>query len=175
MVERLAGRLRKKGWQKEHIRKAVELINNAKQNRHPGIKLMDSLVYWFLLLLIAAGNFTISIGLLPLLLALEGILLYPIVIAVAMAFGLLFELAIRSIEHLEIKHHFFLALVIPLIAAINFLVMAQFAREAQISLGMAERHDYISLSIAYTAAFIIPYIYCKFVLKKGYYSEELEY
>ncbi len=175
MVERLAGRLRKKGWQKEHIHKAVELINNAKQNRHPGIKLMDSLVYWILLLLIVLGNFTISIGLLPLLLALQGIFLYPIIAAAAIVFGLLFELVIRSIEHLEMKHHFFLALVIPFIAVINFLVMAQFAREAQISLGLAERHDYISLSIAYTAAFVLPYIYYKFILKKGYYSEEPEY
>src|SRR3989338_10246058 len=110
-MENLIKRLEKKGWEKEEIAKAVEIIHNAKQLKTPENKFLEKRVYWILLFVIIAANFAISVALMPVLVALRGMLLYFVIIILGLVFGLLFELVIRSIEHLEKRHHVFLAVI----------------------------------------------------------------
>ena len=36
-----------KGWKKSDINKTVKIIEQAKKNKHPKIKLLEKTVYWF--------------------------------------------------------------------------------------------------------------------------------
>ena len=109
-MENLVKRLEKRGWNKREIIKAVGIIKNAKQNKNKENLFLEKRVYFVLLAIIIASNFAVSIALVPMLIALKGIFLYFMLAVLGIAFGLLFELVIRSIEHLERKHHIALAM-----------------------------------------------------------------
>jgi hypothetical protein len=113
-MKKLVDRLEKRGWERKEIIKAVGIIRNAKQKKTHHF--LSERVYWFLLLIITVGNFAIMLGIIPALMVLRGWFLYFIIILLGLMFGLLFELVIRTIEHLERKHHLLLALFIPFVA-----------------------------------------------------------
>lgn len=171
MPENLEAKLRKKGWEKKHIHRAIRIIGEADAKKHPSIKKMDAHICWILLVVIAIANFVISIALLPSVMALRGIFLYVVIIIVALIFGLAFELVIRSIEHLEHKHHVALGIIIPAIAAINVFFMATMADDVKISTGFGNAQSPFLISTVYAVAFVVPFIWNKFILKKDYYSE----
>ena len=107
-MKSLEKRLAEKGWAKKDIAKAIKLIEKAKQNKHPKIKLLDKAVYWLSLLIAIIGNLVISVALVPFLLVLSSFQLYAILIVIGISFGLLFELLLRKIENLAARHHIFL-------------------------------------------------------------------
>ena len=102
-MEEIKNKLVEEGWKKRDINKTIRIIEKAKENKHPKIKLLDKTVYWFSLLIAIVGNLIISISLIPVLLALKGQQLYFIIIVLGISFGLLFELLIRTIENLKLN------------------------------------------------------------------------
>ena|SRR3989344_1323619 len=171
-MKNLAKRLEGKGWAKRDIKKAIGIIDDAKQNKPADIRFLDKKVYWALLIIVAVANFAISIALLPILMALKGVQLYFIISVLGIVFGLLFELVIRSIEHLEKKHHIALVFLIPLIAVANLFVINNLANNVMAKLGLANYHNSFLVSISYAVSFVIPYIIYRFVLKIEYYARE---
>ena len=171
MPEKLEAKLRKKGWEKKHIHRVIRIIDEADAKKHSSVKLMDAHVYWILLVVIAIANFAISIALLPSVMALSGIFLYVVLATAGLIFGLAFELVIRSIEHLEYKHHVALGFIIPAVAAINVFFMAAMADDVKTSIGFENIQSPFLISIVYAIAFVLPFIWYKFALKKDYYSD----
>ena len=158
-MQNLAKRLEKIGWEKKEIEKAVQLISNAKKT-NTEFKFLEKRVFWILLVVLVAANFAISVGLVPALIALKGAFLYLIIIVLGISFGFLFELVIRSIEHLQAKHHIALAIFIPAVALANFFIISN-------ATGL---NSPLSASLVYAVSFTIPYVFYRFVLKKEYYS-----
>ncbi|MCH8003221.1 MAG: hypothetical protein IH934_01205 [Nanoarchaeota archaeon] len=152
-----------KGWSKKDINKTIRIIEKAKKNKHPKIKVLDKFVYWFSLLITMIGNLIISISLIPVLITLKGQQLYLVIITLGFAFGLLFELLIRSIENLEIKHHLFLGIIIPIIAVINFIIISNNMKKL---IGIESPQNPIIIGAVYSIAFILPYIFYQIFLKK---------
>lgn len=171
-MHNLIKRLEKRGWNKKEISKAVGIIKNAKQNKSRDIKFLDKRIYWLLLIVIIAANFAISIALIPLLIVLRGIFLYFILIVLGIVFGLLFELVIRSIEHLEKRHHIFLAFLIPVIALVNIFFISKISNDLMITLSLKNLHTPIIIALVYSASFVLPYIVYRFILKIEYYGKE---
>ena len=136
------------------------------------IKRLEKKIYWILLVVIAAANFAVSIALVPLFIALKGMFLYFVLIILGIIFGLLFELVIRSIEHLERKHHIFLAFLIPLTALANVFVITRISNNLTSTLNLANFQNPLIISIVYAASFVLPYIVYRFVLKIEYYTKE---
>jgi hypothetical protein len=151
-----------KGWDKKDVNRTVKIIENAKKNRHPKIKILDKTVYWLSLMLAIIGNFTISLALMPVLIALKSPQLYIIIITIALAFGLLFELLIRSIEHLEARHHIFLSTIIPVIAVINFIIVSNNMKKL---IGVENPQNPVIIGVVYVAAFMLPYFVYQIFLK----------
>jgi len=151
-----------KGWKKRDINKATKIIERAKKNKHSKIKLLDKSVYWFSLVITIIGNFIISVTLIPFILALRGASLYLIVITLGLAFGLLFELLIRTIENLETKHHLFLGIIIPLITLINFIIISNNIKKL---IGIESPQNLLIVGSVYAIAFILPYISYQIFLK----------
>lgn len=161
-MEHIENYLAGKGWKKREINKTTKIIERAKKNRHLKIKLLDKSVYWFSLVIAIIGNFIISIVLIPFILALSGAPLYLIVITLGLAFGLLFELLVRTIENLEVKHHLFLGIIIPIIALINFIIISNNMKKL---IGIENPQDLLIVVSVYAIAFILPYISYQIFLK----------
>ena len=170
-MENLVNRLEKRGWSKKEIIKAVEIIRNAKQNKSKDAIFIEKRIYWILLIITIVANFAISVALIPILVSLEGMFLYFIIITFGIVFGLLFELVIRSIEHLEKQHHQLLAIFIPLIALVNVFVISKISNNLTSMLGFANLHEPLTIAIVYAVSFVLPYIVYRFVFKIEYYAK----
>ena len=171
-MRNLVKRLEKRGWKKHEIDKAVRIINNAKENKLSENSFLEKRIYWILLFVIIAANFAISIALVPVLMVLNGFKLYLVIVVLGVVFGLLFELVIRSIEHLETKHHVALAIMIPAIALINILVVARISNRLIQQLGLNNLHSALFVGLVYAFSFVIPYRMYRFVWKIEYYGKE---
>ena len=158
-------RLEQKGWSKKDISKTVRIIEQAKANKHPKIKILDKLVFWASLVIAIIGNFIISISLIPILLALNNLPLYIVLITLGVAFGLLFELLIRTIEHLEAKHHIFLGIIIPIIAIINVIIIVTFSNNLEKIINIENPHSPLLVGVIYAFAFMLPYLIYQLFLK----------
>lgn len=169
-MEKLKKRLKEKGWSAQDISKTIRIVKEAKEKKHPAIKFLDKLVYWAALAIAIIGNFIISIALIPSLMALKSTQLFLIIAALGISFGLLFELLIRSIEHLETKHHVFLSILIPLVAVINIFIITSVSNSLVKIFKISNSHNPYIISIVYAIAFISPFIFYKLIMKKGYYS-----
>ena len=171
-MENLVNRLEKKGWKNKEIINTVNIIRKAKHNKTQENLFLEKRIYWILLVIIIAANFAVSVALIPILMALKGIFLYFVIITLGIVFGLLFELVIRSIEHLEKQHHQLLAVLIPLIALVNAFVISKISNNLTSTLGFANVHNEIAVAVVYAASFVLPYIIYRFVFKIEYYAKE---
>lgn len=169
-MERLKKRLEEKGWSKQDINKTIKIVEEAKEKKHPAIKLLDRSVYWIALILAIIGNFIISVALIPFLMALKSIQLFSVIVVLGFSFGLLFELLIRSIEHLEAKHHIFLSILIPVVAIINVFIITLVSNNIEKIFKIDNPQNPYIVGIVYAIAFILPFVFYKLVMKKGYYS-----
>jgi hypothetical protein len=161
-MDKIRKHLLEKGWNKREIEKAIKIINHTKKNKHPKIKLLDKAVYWFSLLVAVIGNFLILVTLMPFILTLHLLQLFPIAITLGVSFGLLFELLVRGIENLETKHHLFFGTIIPIIAVINFVVISNLIT---IFTGIEVLHNTLIIGSVYAIAFILPYVLYRLFLK----------
>lgn len=158
--------LNKKGWAEGEINKTLKIVREAKKNKHPAIKILDKAVYWIALIMAIIGNFIISIALMPFLLALNSIQLYLIIVTIGIAFGMLFELLIRSITHLKKGHHLFFGFLIPIVAVVNIFIIAKFADILKKMYMIYNIHNPFVVSVVYAAAFITPYAVYHLFLKE---------
>jgi hypothetical protein len=170
-MKNLVKRLQKRGWKSQEIEKAVGIIQKAKQNKTKDNLFLEKRVYWVLIAVIVAANFSIALAMMPLLVALKAPALYTIMIILGIVFGLLFELVIRSMEHLKKKHHIALGLIIPIIALASAFFISRTSNSIGSAFGINNFHQPAVVGIVYAASFAAPYIFCRFVLKKEYYLE----
>ena len=161
-MKSLEKRLAEKGWAKKDIAKAINLIEKAKQNKHPKIKLLDKAVYWLSLLIAIIGNLVISVALVPFLLVLSSFQLYAILIVIGISFGLLFELLLRKIENLAARHHIFLGILIPSLAVLNFVVVLN---NTERFIGIKASSSPLIIGSIYAIVFMLPYIVYNSFLK----------
>ena len=171
-MENLKKRLEKRGWKKREIEKAVGIITKAKQNKTEENLFLGKRIFWILLAVLAAANFAVAASIMPMLIALKGISLYVIIAIIGLAFGFVFELVIRTIEHLERRHHLFLAIFIPLAALINAFIIAGLSNDLAAGLSLQNFHSPFAIGLVYAASFALPYMVYRFVLKIEYYARE---
>ena len=171
-MENLRKRLEKRGWQKQEIEKAIGIIKKAKQNKTKESLFLERRIFWILLIVVIAANFAISVALMPLLIALKGFALYFVIVVLGIVFGLVFELVIRSIEHLESRHHLVLAVLIPLIALANVLLISGLSNDLALRLDLQNIHSSFIIGLVYAISFALPYLIYRFILKIEYYAKE---
>ena len=171
-MENLKKRLEKRGWKNNEIEKAVGIIAKAKQNKTKENLFLGKRIFWILLIILIASNFAVSVALMPLLIALSGAALYFIIMVLGLIFGLAFELVIRTIEHLEYRHHLFLAVFIPLTALINAFIISGLSNDLAAGLSLQNSHSPLAVGLVYAVSFVLPYMVYRFVLKREYYARE---
>lgn len=171
-MENLIARLEKRGWSDKDIKNTVNIIKNVKQNRSKGTIFLEKRIYWILLIIIVTANLAISLALIPILMVLNGAFLYFMEIVLGISFGLLFELVIRSIEHLEKKHHVFLTILIPLTALINVFIISKISNNLIVKLNLKNLHTPLIIALVYAVSFVLPYLIYRYILNIEYYAKE---
>ena len=169
MKKRSVRRLKEKGWPEEDIKKTEEIIERRRrEDKSRTYVSMNRMLYWSALIVIVLGNFAISMFLIPFLLVLKKIGLDIIIVTIAFAFGLLFNLLVMDIEHVEKKHHLFAVIMIPIIALVNFIIMVNVANSLgeAMNLPITRQNPYF-ISLIYVIAFVLPYLY-SLIIKKEY-------
>ncbi len=156
--------MREKGWSEEEIKNALNKVYSPeKEEKHIEYKKeMNKVVYWTTLLVLTVANFLVSIVLIPFLLVLKPYQLGMIVAVMGLVLGLLFNLVIRDVEHIETKHHVVAAIFIPSVALINVFVMVSIGNSLSQTLGIAGHENPVLISLAYICAFLVPYIISEF-------------
>ena len=149
--------LKARGWTPQEIEKYKKTI--AKHEHYYGsTKTFHRLIYWFSLLILTVCNLLVAVFLVPFILVLQGAFVYIIIGVLGLIFGLLFNHVIQNIEHLELRHHVFAAIFIPLIAVINIFVMVTAANRISEILQLTIELNPLMLSSVYVSLFLIPYV-----------------
>ena len=143
-----------KRWGKEDIHKAHNLIHSLKQTRYHHKKITKT--YWSILAFVITYNLVISLVLMPLILLLKPVLLYSTLILIALSFGLLFELLLRTIGAHEKKLFRIINTIIPILTLINFFIIANL---------VSKLVSPLSVALTYTFFFILPYVFYTYIKK----------
>jgi hypothetical protein len=151
-------KLEDKGWETEDIDKAISVFEEDKEKRNDIITKLDRLVYWVAMIVAIAGNFIISIILIPFLVSITNkVALYIIIFAISLSFGFLFNILLKDIEEIDYDHHLIAGVFIPTLALINIFVITNVANHFLILFKIQTSHNPIIVGAIYVAAFVSPY------------------
>lgn len=156
---KLHERLQTKGWSDNEISHAMAVFDRAKQKKSLLLNFLEYATFWASLAIAISGNFLISLVIIPLLLALNGLCLHASIIILGLSFGMLFELLVRSITSLKKHHHAYLSFLIPLIAIVNVFLIVMFAEVIALPFGIMVLENPLIISLEYTLSFILPYLF----------------
>lgn len=158
-MDSLRDRLSKKGWSEKEISKAMIILDSAQEKKSAKTKFLDELLVWVSLFVAVAGNFILSVVIVPFLIIMSGVSLYAAIFCFGAAFGMLFTIILRNMERLEAKMHVIAGLFIPVIGLINMYIIARMSNKliAILQLKTVE-HDAVLVSMVYIFAFILPYL-----------------
>ena len=147
--------LMQKGWAREEIKKAEEVLDRA--NIHDIF--FSKMVFWSALVVIIFANLLVSLLLIPFLIALNSIVLYSIVALLALTIGFLYNFLITDIGLLEKKHHRIASIIVPILGIANVIAMVLVSNKFIESLKLNNLpHNPWILGGIFGAAFVVPYI-----------------
>ncbi|MBW2989254.1 hypothetical protein KY358_02950 [Candidatus Woesearchaeota archaeon] len=151
--------LLKKGFSKEEASRTIKILRKAEEQKPSGLRFLDTVIYWVLLIVAIIGNMVIAVILVPFLLTFKRVPLYLTIIILAAMFGFLFDQLIRDIKNLENKHMIVAWAFIPALATINTYYMTSFSNHLTRTFDLAlPPHSPVIVSLAYVSAFMLPYI-----------------
>ncbi len=162
MSEKTRQAILEKQWSDEEKEKAINIIGRAHESKSGFVLFLDKLVYFFILFVAIAGNFVVSVVLVPFLLIMSGFYLYSTLFFIGLAFGALFNIIIHYLERLEEKHHIMAGFFIPVIALINVYIITNLSNNLVGMLRLPTTlHSPTFVSIAYVVAFVMPYFWSR--------------
>ena len=159
MEKKTVKQLKTKGWSEEDIIKAQEIIEaRHRMDKSRSIPTANRIVFWTIFVVIILANFLVSLTLIPFLLVLNKTGLDFIIVVIGLGFGLLFSF-LTNISNVDRKHHIIAGIAIPIIALLNFLLMAYLANVMNSFLKLTEvRQNPVTISAVYVIAFIAPFL-----------------
>ena len=159
-IPALRKRLKEKGWADYEIEATVEMIERAPENKSRFVRILDDVIYWFVMILAIAGNFALSVVLIPFLIGVRGHYVYGILLLFGIVFGSLFNFLVQEIEVIEPGQHILGWLFIPVIALVNVYIIASLTNTfLEVSKFAENMHSPLLAGVIYAFAFMIPYMY----------------
>lgn len=148
--------LESQGWTQEEIAKTMDIMGSRQKPAH--VLLLDSLIYWIVLIVALLGNFIISVVLIPFLITLKGWALYSVITIIAVAFGAFFDLLIKDIERINRKKVILGGIFLPIVALITVWIMTTIANRVETVIGTGVTQQPLLVAAVYVVAFILPYL-----------------
>lgn len=156
----LKRRLKAKGWADYEIETTIAMIERAPSKKSRFVRALDDVIYWFVMILAIAGNFALSVVLVPFLIGVQGSYVYGVLILFGVVFGVLFNFLVQEIEVIEPGQHILGWLLIPVIALINVFIITSLTNTfLRVSQFAQNTHSPILAGVVYAFAFMIPFIY----------------
>ncbi|MBW2996494.1 hypothetical protein KY332_04305 [Candidatus Woesearchaeota archaeon] len=161
--------LAKKGWSKEDIDKAENIIKNRReQDKSGSVAYIDKVLFWGILFVMVVGNTLVSFGIIPLFLVFDHLAMDLFIIVIGFSVGLLFNFLIWNVEeHLTRKHHLTAVVIIPFLAVLNLYFMVTVSNAINNAFNLSSVRDSpLTISALYVIAFLVPYLWTLLVRKK---------
>jgi|SRR3989344_1049482 len=147
--------LKRKGWTERDLFKAESIL----EQREKAAVHFSRIVFWSALLVIIIANLLVSLVFIPFLIVLNQVVLYSVIVLLAAVMGVLYNLLITDVGHLERRHHLLAGMIIPLIALINVVFMVLISNRFILALGVDNpQHSPLISGVIFAAAFIAPSI-----------------
>jgi len=162
-------RLLRKGWTKEELDKAEEIVNEKEAHDKSGSLVHSNrILFWSVMFVIIIGNALIAFILIPMILVFTELAMSVFSLIVGLLAGLLFNFLVWDIEdNLQRRHHVIAILAIPTLAIVNLYGIVRISNAIndvfQIT---AVREDPLSIAAFYVVGFLIPYLFTLFYKKK---------
>lgn len=161
---KLEEEIQKKQWTKSEINTTLNILRSAKYKKTTATKFFDTIVYWVALLIAIIGNFLVSVIIVPILIALNGIPLYFTLFFVGISFGALLYTVIRMVEAIDPKQNLISGLFIIALAIINIYIITGLTNKLELQMGITSNiQEPVLVSVSYAIGYILPYLF--FVIK----------
>ena len=149
-------KLKQKGWHPQEIQHAESIM----EKKFPHDVHFSKIVFYSALVVIVFANILVSLVLIPFLIALNKWALFALVIIFGGTIGFLYNFLITDIGHLQKKHHLTAAIIIPIIALANLVVMIMFSNKfiAELKINLPPHNPWITAGL-FAVAFILPYLF----------------
>jgi len=133
------------------------LLKHRKEHKKGLSERLDRLVYWTSLFVLALFNIIACFFLVPLMLITQSYLLYFTLGVFGLSFGVLFNMLIMGIEHLDSHHGTIAAIFIPFLAIIDVLIILAIGEKMKALSGVIMFSSPVFIMI-FVAAFVLPYM-----------------
>ena len=154
--------LYQKGWTQVELHKAESLLDHTDPNH----LFFSKIVFWSALLVIIIGNILVSLVVIPFLFFLQPQALYAIVVILALVIGALYNFLITDIELLERKHHILASIIVPLFAALNFILVVLYSNQYMQKLGDSAQYNPWVVSLLFAVVFLVPFLWDVIIQRK---------
>lgn len=136
----------------------LAILQSIAKRKHHVEQKMHRFVSMTGMLLLIFTNFLGAILLIPFLLFFTGFSQYTLIVVFAVAFGLIFNLMIHSIEHLGDKHHIIAGVVVPFFALLDIVILFTLLEKIKDALKISITYNYTLIVVLFIVAFLVPYI-----------------
>ena len=128
-----------------------------KKEAFHSVKELDNIIYWTTILVLVVANFFVLLAIIPLLFIASNLHFYLLLAILGLLFGYVFSLLIHNIENLNVHHHLFAILFVPIFAALNLMIIATTFGGFAGLFGLELNKDPVTLGIFYSIFFVLPY------------------
>jgi hypothetical protein len=150
-------RLQAKGWSEEEIQHAQGVLLEAEAKKHPRLIFLEKAMYWILLLVVLIGSIIGMWMLLPFLAILNTWGAVLLIFIIGVVFGSISSILIKDVENLEIHHHLWISLIIPISAIITSIIITRQAQHISEAINISTQHNPLILGIVYSIGSLIPF------------------
>lgn len=158
MIKKLAKSMKKKGWNDKEIKHMETSLSAVKRRDNQMRKDLNKFFFWNIIAAAIILNFLGILIISPFLIAFDGFTLYAIAIILGACMGMLVNYITLSTAHLEMKRHFYAAILIPILIGINLKLGSGYLDMLSKIFNMTDKST-IELALSYSIAFIFPYAF----------------
>jgi len=153
----IAVRLKKRGWEDEHIRSTIHILKKAQIKKQLHIKFLDKNLYWFIILFLILGNIIILTGLIYLVVFLPMWLTIFFVMMIGLIFGFIVDNLLLDIEMTH-KHYVVAGSVVALMSTATLLIVISLVESTLTRSGIFIKSNPLILILFYLISLILPHI-----------------
>ena len=157
-MKELYEKLKKKGWDEDEIRRALNILKYGKSTEKNYYFYTKKMTYWAALIFLILINMILSVMFVPFLIVGKHTTIYLLIILLAAGLGYIFTFLLKDIQRNDPQHHIIAGIFMPTIALINiyivvnltnyFIILTEFKQEL---------YSPILVTALYVISFMAPY------------------
>jgi len=148
--------IKNNSWSKKHKTEALDILSRHK--KHKAVEFSERYFIYIALFVMLLGNIILSIALIPVILILDGIILYSILILLSLSFGFWSYYIFEDYE-LKAHHHILSKVFLPSLLFVAVFLSTLFSNWLSLSLNTYSSKNPLYIGLVFLVAFIVPIIF----------------